>query len=102
MNLWSYIKHMLFCQRVRIHFLDFMLEMHEECLHDALRIYDGTSTFAIRLRALCGSTMPYDVVSSGNTLHVTFLTNNRNTYSDFSLQYTTIDGMFNLFFDNSA
>ena len=91
-----------FYQRVRIHFVEFMLQMDEECIYDALRIYDGSSTSAIRLRALCGSTLPGDVVSSGNTLHANFLTNNRDTYSGFMLQYTTIDGMFNIFFDNST
>ncbi|KAK2167305.1 hypothetical protein NP493_1280g00020 [Ridgeia piscesae] len=56
-----------------------------------MTIYDGTSTSAPLLRDLCGSSLPGDVVSSGNTMYIRFGTNNVDTYSGFRIQYTAID-----------
>ena len=66
--------------------------MGEGCVFDSMTIYDGTSTSAPLLRDLCGSSLPGDVVSSGNTMYIRFGTNNVDTYSGFRIQYTAIDG----------
>ena len=67
--------------------------MKEKCAYDSLRIYDGASTSAPLLHELCGSTLPGDVVSSGNTIYIRFGTNNVNTYSGFRIKFTAIDGI---------
>ena len=45
------------------------------------------------LHALCGSTIPGDIVSSGNTLFVHFYSNSYGTYSGFQIHYTTVEGI---------
>ena len=93
-DIQSYMLHetCVVFQRVRIHFLSFNIRMSEGCIYDFANIYDGASTYAPRLRHLCGSTLPGDVVSSGNTIYIKFGTNNTHTYSGFRIQYTAIDG----------
>ncbi|KAI0220172.1 hypothetical protein LSAT2_028306, partial [Lamellibrachia satsuma] len=65
--------------------------LQELCRYDSLDIFDGNATTAPRLRSLCGSNLPRDIVSSGNTMLVYFATNNINRYAGFMLKYTAID-----------
>ena len=80
----------LLLQHVRLHFLSF--ELDPVCTFDKVVIFDGNDTSARLLNTLCGSTIPGDIVSSGNALFVYFVTNNVDTYAGFSIQYTAIEG----------
>jgi tolkin protein len=58
--------------RIRISFLFFEVEPHQECYYDHVDFYDGPSPEAHTLGKFCGSKLPHPIVSSGNELYMTF------------------------------
>ena len=54
------------------------MEYDSGCDYDSLTIYDGVSSSSHELAKLCGESLPKDIASSSNTLHLRFI-------SDFSV-----------------
>ena len=59
-------------QRLRIQFISFDIEDHSTCSWDYLELTEGNVDDAIHLGRLCGSTLPYGIVSKSNYLRLVF------------------------------
>ena len=62
-----------------------------ESYYDYVRVYDGTNSDATRLGSFYGNTIPAPVVSTGNSLYVTFHSDSSvsASYAGFSANYAT-------------
>ena len=58
--------------RIKLTFLDFLLETDFGCAADVVRVYDGKDTLATLLGSYCGAMDPFNVHSTGNHLYVRF------------------------------
>ena len=65
------------------------MEVSPECQRDALVIRDG-SPFARVLSNACGSSLPSDVTSSSNALHLDFKSDGSFEQKGFRLRWTAI------------
>ena len=79
-------------QKVRLEFLKFDMEYSDDCVGDKLNTYDGTSDRARLLRTDCGWDLPTDIVSTGNSLFVKFVTDRSEIGMGFLVRYTTESG----------
>jgi hypothetical protein len=59
-------------QRVRVQFIEFELEVHQECAYDSLQLFDGQSSQNKTLGKFCGSKVPHPVMSSSNSMYLLF------------------------------
>jgi len=55
---------------------------------DYVKLYDGSDTKAPKLATLCGSELPKDVISSGDSLLVVFVTDRSGRSTGFEITYT--------------
>ena len=84
-------------------FLNFDIESGSNCNRDNVRIYDGSDISAPLLYTLCGSDLPGDIKSSGNTLFVQFTTDDGGTRDGFSVYYSAaVEGVlpFSVYYMN--
>ncbi|KRT83831.1 EGF-like domain containing protein, partial [Oryctes borbonicus] len=58
--------------RIKIMFLSFEMEPHQECSYDHIAFYDGDSPEANMLGRFCGSKMPHPIVATGNQMYMVF------------------------------
>ncbi|XP_041837910.1 ovochymase-2 [Melanotaenia boesemani] len=73
-------------EKVRLTFTSF--DLVPELCGDYIQVYDGHKVGSPVLGKLCGGVMPEPIVSSGNTMVVTFKSDNRLTSKGFSATYT--------------
>ena len=76
---------------IKLHIGSFDLEDHSRCGYDKLAIYDGSSTNATLLAALCG--ISYNVTefkSSGSDMYVRFTTDGSVRSSGFQANYSEV------------
>ena len=72
-------------QVVKLHFVGFDIEK----THDKVRVYDGNDATAQDSYNFSGTHRPSDLVSSGNTIFVSFVTNRYGTRHGFKIVYST-------------
>ena len=77
---------MLLFQVVNLHFGSFDTQSGQ----DEVRIYDGNDATAPLLHTFSGTSHPGDVFSSGNTVFVSFVTDDSVIDDGFSIVYSTI------------
>ena len=77
----------VFLQKVRLHFVKFILESNCSC--DNVTIYDGGDTTAPLIRSLYGSGRPADITTTGNIVFVQFRSNSYGRYYGFKIHYST-------------
>lgn len=65
--------------RIRLTFINFELEPHQECTYDHIEVFDGRNINSHSLGRYCGSKLPHPITSSGNQMYMVF-------YSDASVQ----------------
>ncbi|KAK5650137.1 hypothetical protein RI129_001166 [Pyrocoelia pectoralis] len=58
--------------RIKIMFMNFEMEPHQECSYDHIVFYDGDSPEAHTLGRFCGSKLPHPIVASGNQMFLVF------------------------------
>ena len=74
-------------QQVRLHFVRSMLGVD-----DYIEIHDGNSSTSRLMHTFnSGDNIPSYIVSSGNTLFVSFHAASHNTYSDFLVEYNATE-----------
>ncbi|KAJ3641013.1 hypothetical protein Zmor_027542 [Zophobas morio] len=78
--------------RIRISFLFFEVEPHQECYYDHVDFYDGPSPEAHTLGKFCGSKLPHPIVSSGNELYMTFKSDASVQRKGFWATYAAVCG----------
>ncbi|KAI0238732.1 Chymotrypsin-like elastase family member 2A [Lamellibrachia satsuma] len=75
-------------KRVHLHFTMFEVEGNDDCSYDSVKVYNGDSRSAPLLNTFCGSDSPGDITSDGNTLVVSFLSDNTILSDGFSIQHS--------------
>ncbi|KAL1489387.1 hypothetical protein ABEB36_014292 [Hypothenemus hampei] len=78
--------------RVRVIFMFFELESHQDCSYDHVDFYDGSSPEAPTLGRFCGSKLPHMIVASGNQLYMTFRSDASIQRNGFSASHSTVCG----------
>lgn len=73
---------------ITLTFLEFDVEDHPDvlCPYDYVRVSDGRKR---EITPLCGKTLPQNITSSGNYLHIEFVTDGSGNYKGFSAFYDT-------------
>ena len=74
-------------QRVRLHFKHLEVEGSLGACFDSVTVVDTGNATGNAMTELCGSQPPPDIVSSGNTLYVVFVTDASVTQEGFTVQY---------------
>ena len=72
-----------FGKQVQIKFKDFRLEPSK----DNLMIYDGSSKNSAIIQRLTGTSLPTDLISTGNSFFLEFVSDDNIYYNGFNLQY---------------
>ncbi|XP_071787824.1 cubilin-like isoform X2 [Asterias amurensis] len=61
-------------QMVIVTFITFDIEAHEECNFDYLQLHDGGDENSLIISKLCGTALPAEVSSTGNSMYLKFVT----------------------------
>ncbi|KAM9754161.1 inactive serine protease PAMR1 [Menidia menidia] len=77
---------------IDLRFMMLSLEFHHSCRYDYVEVRDGDSINSRVIGRFCGSNRPAPVQSSGNSLHILFVSDG----------YKNFDGFFATFQENSA
>ncbi|KAM7394398.1 hypothetical protein PAMP_021203 [Pampus punctatissimus] len=72
---------------VHLHFHNFSLEESEMCMNDKLTLSDSTGS----LGTYCSHVPPEDLVSDGNTLHISFSSNDKVVDTGFTATWKAVD-----------
>ena len=72
-----------FGKQLQIKFKDFRLEPSK----DNLMIYDGSSKNSAIIQRLTGTSLPTDLISTGNSFFLEFVSDDNIYYNGFHLQY---------------
>ena len=75
--------------QIELIFRDFALERHDSCRYDNLRIFDGANNTSPLIGKFCGTASPGRIVSTGNMLHLEFVSDFSSSAKGFFANYTT-------------
>ncbi|XP_045475772.1 tolloid-like protein 1 [Harmonia axyridis] len=78
--------------RIRISFLTFEIEPHQECSYDYVEFFDGPSTNASSMGKFCGSKLPILTIASGNQLYMAFKSDGSVQKKGFWATHATVCG----------
>ncbi|KAL7058505.1 hypothetical protein AAHC03_016360 [Spirometra sp. Aus1] len=76
---------------VNLTFDSFELEEDPDCSFDRLEIYDGPSVSSPKLHSLCGMHISEAILSTSNTMTLTFRTNEREEKQGFAARFAAVD-----------
>ena len=80
-------------QTITLYPINFDIESHQHCRFDHLGVYDGADGNAPQLgKNYCGTQLPPTMTSSGNQMHLIFITDKYVTKSGFAFSYTMSPG----------
>ena len=71
---------------IALKFTAFDIEFHSDCSYDHLMIEDGDGTTLMRKK--CGDILPADIVSKSNVVQLHFSTDDTETKSGWSVDWT--------------
>uniref|UniRef100_UPI0037E9035E inactive serine protease PAMR1 n=1 Tax=Semicossyphus pulcher TaxID=241346 RepID=UPI0037E9035E len=77
---------------IELRFMMLSLEFHHSCRYDYVEVRDGDSLNSAVIGRFCGNNRPVPLQSSGNSLHILFVSDG----------YKNFDGFFATFQENSA
>ncbi|KAF4527383.1 hypothetical protein B566_EDAN015953, partial [Ephemera danica] len=80
-------------KRIQMHIFTLMLETHENCSFDFIRIYDGGSNTDPLLREFCTTSQPSLFFSSGQEVIVHFHSDDKSSDYGFQMTYTASPGV---------
>lgn len=81
--------------KIRIHFMHFDLEYHNECRYDFVEIRDGSEANAESVGRFCGKTLPASFESSGNGLWLKFRSDSSSHASGFMAKWSWVESSKN-------
>ncbi|KAI0218618.1 CUB and peptidase domain-containing protein 1 [Lamellibrachia satsuma] len=76
--------------KLRFNRFELETETDSACHYDKVSIYDGSDATAELMDSLCGSNLPDNVTTTGNTVFVTFTSDDTRVYSGFRISYRTM------------
>ncbi|CAB4058644.1 tok [Lepeophtheirus salmonis] len=78
--------------RIKIIYVEFEMEPHQECAYDHLIMYDGHTTDDTILGRFCGSKLPHPIVASDDKLLLVFKSDASVQRRGFSAKHKTVCG----------
>ncbi|XP_055517540.1 LOW QUALITY PROTEIN: tolloid-like protein 2 [Leucoraja erinacea] len=75
--------------RVKLAFMEFEMELHQECIYDYLEVYDGLSERSALLGRYCGSKKPETIVTTANKMSLRFFSDASVQRKGFQAQHST-------------
>lgn len=78
--------------RIKLNFVLFEIEPHQECLYDHIVIYDGDSPDSHTLGRFCGSKAPHPIVATGNQMFMVFKSDSSIQMKGFLAAHSTACG----------
>ncbi|XP_042905263.1 bone morphogenetic protein 1 [Parasteatoda tepidariorum] len=78
--------------RIKLVFLEFELEPHQECAYDRIAAYDGKDDDAPTLGKFCGSKIPHPILASGNRMYLVFKSDASVQRKGFRATHKTVCG----------
>ena len=79
----------MFLQQVRLHFLSYTFNS-SDCNYKSINVYDGSDNMAPLLHSYCDGVWPGDVISSGSTVFVSYVTRYRGAGDTFRIKYSAV------------
>lgn len=73
---------------IRLHFVSFYIEYSQSCQYDALTVTEGSVAGGQVLAALCGQISPDDILSSTNSLTLSFISDDNKSAPGFNISYS--------------
>ena len=85
---------LFYLQRIQLHFSRFELDYYnDECVRDIVYIHDGRDALAQLTHKICLRTFSVDdIISSGNTIFVHFVSDGSRRGPGFEIQYSSFEG----------
>ncbi|XP_049805419.1 tolloid-like protein 1 isoform X2 [Schistocerca nitens] len=78
--------------RIKLTFVEFEMEPHQECAYDHVVLYDGDSPDAHTLGRFCGSKAPHPLLATGNEMLMVFKSDASVQRKGFLARHTTACG----------
>lgn len=78
--------------RVKLVFIEFDVEPHQECAYDHIVVYDGASLDTNTLGRFCGGKLPHPLVSSTNRMFLSFKSDASVQRKGFKAAHGTVCG----------
>lgn len=78
--------------RIRLHFLTFEIEPHQECAYDYVQIFNGDSVDSYTLGKFCGTKIPHPISASSNEMFMVFKSDASVQRQGFTATHTTACG----------
>ncbi|XP_070547508.1 cubilin-like [Ptychodera flava] len=75
---------------LQIHFMHFEIENSTDCAKDRLLIYDGRNESWPLFGKYCGFSLPSNIITSGNSIHLMFLTDGSVEQTGFEATITAV------------
>ncbi|XP_078284467.1 tolloid-like protein 2 [Rhinoraja longicauda] len=75
--------------RVKLAFMEFEIELHQECIYDYLEVYDGLSERSALLGRYCGSKKPETIVTTANNMFLRFISDASVQRKGFQAKHST-------------
>ena len=76
---------------MRLNFLTHTFENSSECNNQIIDVYDGPDNSAPLLYSYCDGFLPGDVISSGNTVFVSYAPRDPTAHDKFRIRYRATD-----------
>uniref|UniRef100_A0A1B6D601 Metalloendopeptidase n=1 Tax=Clastoptera arizonana TaxID=38151 RepID=A0A1B6D601_9HEMI len=78
--------------RIKLQFVEFEMESHQECAYDHIVLYDGDSTDSHILGRFCGSKTPHPILATGNQMFMVFKSDASVQRNGFKALHSTACG----------
>uniref|UniRef100_A0A670Y9X6 Metalloendopeptidase n=1 Tax=Pseudonaja textilis TaxID=8673 RepID=A0A670Y9X6_PSETE len=75
--------------RVKIVFIEFEIEQHQECAYDHLEVFDGENEKSPILGRLCGNKIPDPLIATGNKMFLRFVSDASVQRKGFQATHST-------------
>ncbi|XP_059143177.1 tolloid-like protein 1 [Physella acuta] len=80
--------------RIRLKFLVFELEPHQECTYDHIVVFDGSDSTADRLGTFCGAVVPDPIITNTNSMYIMFFSDASVQRQGFDAEHDTLCGAY--------
>jgi len=77
------------CRSPQLHFTNFTLEEHNDCIYDFLNIYNGPTTDSPLVDTYCGDNKPTTFQSGTNTVTLLFRTDKNAGRGGFRVEWSS-------------
>ena len=76
---------------MKLTFQSFDIEKHRNCKYDSVIVRDGPSATSKMVATYCGDHLPAEIVSSGNSLWIQFISDDSKELSGFEASWKLVE-----------